>query len=185
MGARINVGAIVSGRTEQDSLSRWIPAKNIRFVNSFGGTMSVVAMTRIAAPLIRLLLQRVTFVLIVLDREMRAEPAEELEREFQKLLAGAVPISFVGAVFADRMIENWMLADVTAIRRKKFIRSNARQRPYEGTDGCKELKRQFQPPFRYDKVLHGPQLLKVIRDDVAARNSGSFRRFISMVHGHA
>lgn len=82
-------------------------------------------------------------------------------------------------VFADRMVENWMLADINTIKQKKYINSRAKQRNYDGTHGVNELKRLFPKQVSYSKTKHGVELLGIVKEDSASVNSPSFARFKS------
>ncbi len=84
----------------------------------------------------------------------------------------------VYVVAPNMMIENWYIADVEQLSRKRaFLRSGLKQKKYEGRHGKRELRRLFVKRAQYNEVLHGAKLFPVIRKSVAARNSASFFEF--------
>ena len=88
----------------------------------------------------------------------------------------------VSIAVPNRMIENWYLADIAHLcRKKKYLRDNIQQRDFEGKHGKKELKRCFKPEFAYSETKHGPELFSLIRLPVARANSQSFDAFIRLL----
>jgi hypothetical protein len=74
------------------------------------------------------------------------------------------------------MIENWYLADIEYLSRKKkrLLKGNIRQRDYEGRNVRLELEKLFRKTVTYDEVLHGAEMFMVIRTRVGRANSSSF-----------
>ena len=78
----------------------------------------------------------------------------------------------------NRMIENWYLADIEILSKKKaYIRKNLKQKKYEGVDGKEYLKRLYERKYSYSETEHGPELFCIIRDTVATKNSYSYKDF--------
>lgn len=124
-------------------------------------------------------------ILIVLDFEKRrmtyASFIKELEKGFASLTVG-IDIKFA---VPNLMIENWYLADVEHIsKKKKFMRDNLKQKNFEGTNGKAEIKKLFTKGITYNEVLHGAQIFKVLRFSVAANNSPSFKTFHGVISQH-
>jgi hypothetical protein len=81
------------------------------------------------------------------------------------------------------MIENWFLADVEILSKKKnYIKDNLRQKNYEGTIGKNELKKIFKPNCFYSETKHGPVLFSLIRERIAKINSVSFSTFLKEIY---
>jgi uncharacterized protein DUF4276 len=119
------------------------------------------------------------YIILMLDFEERTVDyfafVSQLEAEVKR---HGMPAR-VEICVANRMIENWFLADVEAISAQKaYIRNNVQQKPFEGTHGKKELKKIFVKGFSYGEVKHGPELFGVIRFEVARNNSASFECFL-------
>jgi hypothetical protein len=81
---------------------------------------------------------------------------------------------------ADRMLENWILADIAHISSKKvYIKKQARQRKYESMDGKVELKKLFEKGYDYNEVRHGQELFPLLRSAEASKFSVSFANFLA------
>jgi len=120
--------------------------------------------------------------IVVLDLEQRNENydtfLQALNDAFGNIDFG-IPVS---VAVANKMIENWYLADIEIIsKNKNFLKDNLKQKNYEGTDGKKELKKCFKKRISYSETKHGPQLFEIIRFEVASQNSISFLNFIKLV----
>jgi len=125
---------------------------------------------------------RCKHAIVMLDFEQRADSycrfLRDLRRCFQAI-GFPIPVS---VAVPNRMIENWYLADIAYIsRRKVFLRDRLSQKNYEGTNGKKELKRCMKPSVSYSETKHGPQLFKILRFRVARQNSESFDDFLSQI----
>ncbi len=82
----------------------------------------------------------------------------------------------------NTMIENWYLADIEQLSKKKaFLRSKIKQKKYEGKHGKKELKKLMRRGDSYSETRHGPQLFLAIRLSVARNNSRSFNHFLNLL----
>lgn len=118
----------------------------------------------------------------MLDFESRSNsPAHlmgELETELQNYQFG-IEVAFA---IPNRMIENWYLADIAYLSKKKiFLKDNLKQKIYEGLDGKQELKKLFKKGTSYSETQHGPQLFILIRDHIAKKNSNSYKHFLEQV----
>jgi len=116
---------------------------------------------------------------IVTDFEERTEDyglfLSRLKTEFGKL---SLPIPVQVAV-PNRMIENWYLADIEHLSRKKtFLRNNLKQKNYEGKHGKHVLKQLLRKGIHYNEVKHGQELFEILRFPVARQNSRSFNEFL-------
>lgn len=121
-------------------------------------------------------------VCILTDREARKEDADAFNNAMQKFLPVASKQFSIVTTCADRMIENWILADIVEVSRKnKELKSGIKQKSWEGTHGKKELKKCFEKQGSYNEVKHGKKFMLAIRDDVARRNSTSFNRFLALL----
>lgn len=126
-----------------------------------------------------------TRVIIVLDFEGRANRYVDFVRTLRQAFAATSFGVAVCVAVANRMIENWYLADIEEISRKKaFIRDNLRQKKCEGKHGKAEIKKCMVHGTAYSETQHGPQMFSVIRFDVARMNSTSFADFLDVMHGN-
>lgn len=124
-----------------------------------------------------------TSAVLVTDLEQRTVARETFVRQLTNAIESVVlPLPIYVAV-PNTMIENWYMADVEEIsRRRKFIRSGLRQKPYEGKHGKREIRRVFEKGFDYNEVEHGPQLFPLVRKARAKSNSASFDKFLTALN---
>ncbi|NOR69224.1 MAG: DUF4276 family protein [Methylomarinum sp.] len=127
-------------------------------------------------------------IFCVLDREKRRTSAVNLaiqiKTELISILEKNSKISNselnkkIKIVVADRMMENWIIADIEGIKEaSNLIKGDAAQKGYDGAHGVKVLKEIMYT--KYDKVQHAPILLKKISIERAKQNSPSFSNFIT------
>lgn len=84
--------------------------------------------------------------------------------------------SKINICIPDMMFENWIIADVKGIKRKKtLIETTARQINYEGKNGASRL--DLMMLVKYKKTIHAPILFKSISFQRAKENSISFYYF--------
>ena len=99
--------------------------------------------------------------------------------ELQNAIKGTAFGTNVEVCVPNRMIENWYLADIEELSLKRnYIKKGLNQKPYEGTNGKKELKQVFESDVSYNEVLHGPDLFSTIRLSIAKANSPSLKNFL-------
>lgn len=93
--------------------------------------------------------------------------------DYQDLVWFAVP---------NKMIENWYLADIEHLsKKKKYLKQKLQQKKYEGLHGKRELKKLFENGYSYSETEHGPELFNLIRESVVAKNSPSFLTFKELI----
>jgi hypothetical protein len=121
-------------------------------------------------------------IVVLTDFEMRTEDykgfVKNLKNEFSRYYIKCK----VEASVPNRMIENWYLADVAFLSKKKsFLKRNIKQKNFEGLNGKEEIKKCFAKGFSYIETTHGPQMFAILRFDIARKNSSSFDDFLSML----
>lgn len=139
-----------------------------------------------------LVLQRgVGLVVVLLDREQRerccGELAEELRSALKAECASEGLKVRIEVVLKDRMFENWLVADLEALRSspKRFRLSSAMVKQVEpdradAADGLKLLKGATQK-VGYDKVDDAKLILAAADPLRMGANSRSFRRLLRVV----
>jgi len=127
-------------------------------------------------------------ILCVLDREKRTISASDLAERIRDELISIILKNTkfthkdldekIKVVVADRMFENWIVADIEGIKSKpKLVNQAVVQEKYDGRSGVKMLKECMT--VNYDKVCHAKILFKAVSFDRACQNSPSFQNFIS------
>jgi hypothetical protein len=180
------IGIIVDGPGDFATLhARFHPGFQIRKTDGpRGHTVPPERIVATAGKQIRMLsVAGCTSIILLVDFEARTE---QIENFLQALTAEINRRKYPVPVFAcaaNRMIENWFLADIAHLSiRKNFIRTGLKQKNYEGTDGKRELRALFIRGVTYNEVRHGPQMFQSIRFNVARENSPSFDHFLSSIN---
>jgi hypothetical protein len=122
-------------------------------------------------------------IIILLDFENRNCAVESFIRDLYSSSASIFPDLNLQFAIANRMLENWFLADIENLSRSKaFLKEGLKQKNYEGSNGKEVLKKYFKHGYTYSETVHGPQLFILIRDEVAIRNSSSYKKFIELLN---
>jgi hypothetical protein len=179
------IGIIVDGQGDFAAVKRRLGStcKILKTDGPRGHTVTIAELARGSRKQINMLrFFGCAGAVVMTDFEQRREPyskfVSQLALELNKQGFGfnvcpAVP---------NTMIENWYLADVEQLSRKRsYIKSTLSQRPYEGKHGKRELKQVFKKGESYSEVKHGPELFCTIRFSIAQGNSASFKRFVSCI----
>jgi hypothetical protein len=172
----MNPAFIVDGFTEQIIIQQLCPNRPIR--RSING--KDVSLKRTAAEIvtiIRTLNNRYYPIVIVTDREKRADVfltvATELKREIVEQLATKNMTADIRIGVADRMIENWILADIDAL-------GNPAEIPAEPDGfGGKGLMRRLMPT--YSETVDGSDLFFKADPRKIYENSPSFKHFVNQL----
>lgn len=115
-------------------------------------------------------------VFVVIDREGRSETAEEIEQLILGQLNGIVAGVLFSIHIADRMTENWILAEGNALLSEN-LEVDEMHGGYEGCGGKAKLKTAFKKlNSTYSETVDGVRLLEKCIPSVIAGNSPSFFR---------
>lgn len=165
---------IIEGDLEKDFLEKVCSGKTVRKIGANGDSVALQEIARRVASHIRLVCKRCSPIVVIFDREGRAQSAEEIEREILRLIKlEGIDVDVIVSV-ADRQIENWILADKET-HRERFNYPDGME-SFEGVCGKAYLKRFLRKETKYSETIHGSDWLK--RSDAAniAKRSTSFRR---------
>jgi hypothetical protein len=107
-----NIAFIVDGFTEKLIIEKLCPKKPIRRTDLNGRNVTIKAIVEKIASIIRLLNNKYYPIVIIVDKEERDIGFQEMCEEIETGLssAGIDPQQIIVGV-ADRMLENWILAD--------------------------------------------------------------------------
>lgn len=160
----MSVAFLVDGQTEQRFIQLVCSGNPVQRLNLNGSSVSAEAIAKRAATQIRLWRGRHYPIVILVDLEDRSCDSSQLKAGIEQALSveGICDRVLVGV--ANRMIENWVLADCGP----KSLSA------VDGLHGCNELKRLFPS---YDKAADGPEMLRRARASVIRQRSPSFSDF--------
>lgn len=186
----------VDGKTEIESLKRKIQKEfsttpKFNKVDCNGKDVSPRGYANKISPLLVVAFGGAcVYYICILDLEKRKISkdafATQIKNAIRKKLAGTALVrseNFLKNLLicvADRMFENWVIADVEGIKkRKNLINQSMKQLNYEGKHGVSILKQNMK--VRYSKIEHCSLLFKAIRFNQAKKHSCSFRDFIKIL----
>lgn len=187
----MRIGIVVDGDSEFGALPALYEslrsATGHTFLNPIKAPLQPMApypvIARAARKSVEQLMQRgADRILVLVDRETRHECPPLLAQSIQvEVIAGAD----VFVVVKDRTFENWLIADLSALRSQnaKYNISVTTERAVRNkadtVDALPLLKRCLRPGMTYHKVQDARRIMD--RADIAeiARHSRSFRRFLA------
>ncbi|OAN35619.1 hypothetical protein A4X17_02265 [Plantibacter sp. H53] len=152
---------------------------------------AVKGIAKACEPLLRQAYARkVDLFVLVIDREQQTTKPGELAATLKTELDRVSPGSFrIEVVYKDRTFENWLIADLDALRRQpaRYDVSDALIRRVEPdkADSVKalDLLKRAAKGRQYDKIDDGKKIATRIDPLATARNSRSFRHLLHIL-GH-
>ncbi|MCG6205398.1 DUF4276 family protein [Rhodopseudomonas sp. HC1] len=168
---------IVDGLTEKKIIQRLCPGSPIRTTGMNGKDVALKAIAKAANSLIKLFRGRYYPIVIIVDREGRAQSAIDIERDLTRLLVelGAVENELI-VCSPDRMIENWMLADTKYLFEIYDVQAPT---PCEGLHGKQTLKRLLATKnISYHETTVGVDILSNCDPHAISERAESFQRLM-------
>jgi hypothetical protein len=170
-----NPAFIVDGFTEKLILNRICPGKPVRRTDLNGKTVTVDAIANKVYSLIRLLNNRYYPIIVVIDREERTASSDEIATLLKsKLDEKGLNNQDIRVSVADKMIENWIIADWD-----KISPNNPKPPVTDGLGGAAVIKRELGS---YSKTSDGVDLFIKMQPSIAYENSPSFKSFIDSIN---
>lgn len=171
-----NPAFIVDGHTEQSFISGVCPGHPVQRTNLNGKDVTIEAIAKKVASMIRLFNNRHYPIIILVDREERIDSSQTLvDQLHQALIEEGVGDHDLRIGFPDRMIENWIIADFNLIGKLEDKPNNT-----DGVNGVSIIKKI---KGSYSKVIDGVQLLNSIDREIVYKESPSFRDFVAALNG--
>src|SRR5687767_9415970 len=132
----MNPAFIVDGFTERNIIHNVCPGSPIKRTDLNGKEVTIEAMAKKIASIIRVLNNRHYPIIILVDKEARNISFKEMSNKLEELIKkeGINNIDIRIGV-ADRMLENWIIADWDKLKSKKGKPSNT-----DCINGCAKLK---------------------------------------------
>lgn len=171
-----NPAFIVDGHTEQSFISGICPGHPVQRTNLNGKDVTITAIAKKIASMIRLLGNRHYPIIILVDREERDTSSRDLVTQLNEaLIEEGLGDQDLRIGFPDRMIENWIVADFKLI-------GNIEKKP-NNTDGLKGASVIKKYKDSYSKVIDGVRLLNSMDKELVYNESPSFRNFVDSLEG--
>jgi hypothetical protein len=166
----------VDGIQEKKIIQNLCPKSPVQITNINGEDVRIEAIAKRLHSLIKLLGTRYYPIVILIDRECRAESAIDIEINLHDELRRLGTIDELRIGVADRMIENWILADWENFATYTKIPIKGCPCKFEGTQGKGKIKKYFRD---YHETTDGVQLFLCCNPKMLCDKSPSFERFIS------
>jgi hypothetical protein len=155
---------IVEGQMEQRIVQRACPGTPVRRIQCNGDHVSLDRLCDFIETQVRLLVNRYYPIVVVFDREGRAESPKQIQAFILDRFAKAgMSAQDIRVYVADRETEDWYLMDIEAICQHYDVRS--RGRDYRGKGGLSAL---LEPVHRYHETTIGVDIFfKISKAKVA------------------
>jgi hypothetical protein len=170
---------LVDGVMEQKILAKICNGKKVLRTNCNGRDVAMKAIARRVATLSRLL-KNYDPIIVLIDREERQEDCKKLLAELAgELTQAGYPGRFILGM-ADRMIENWILADWESVR-AKFSGLKGWAGQAEGCHGKHQVKSLMPNSRRYNEVSEGVKYFSACDPSNIYAKSVSFKDFVDQI----
>lgn len=165
---------IVDGFTEKLIIERICPGCKISRTDLNGNTVTIPAIAKKIASIIKILGNKFYPIIILIDKEDRTQSCEELIEELKKEIQNnGINNQDIRVFIADRMIENWIIADWDVL-------DSTEPKP-EFTDGLNGTKIIKQVKGSYSKTIDGVELFMKSNSLEIYKNSPSFKNLIDNI----
>jgi len=172
----INPAFIVDGFTEKLIIEKICPGKTIKRADINGKNVTLDAIAKKIASLIRLLNNRYHPIIILIDKEERNESISDIINSLHsKIVENGITSCDIRIGVADRMIENWIIADWACISSKMSTKPIVT----EGINGTSVIKKN---KINYNKTTDGVNLFLLANQKIIYKNSESYRCFIDKLN---
>ena len=176
-----NPAFIVEGDQEQKIVQKLCPGRKVVKLGVNGKTVTYAKIASVIRDKIKLFGNRHYPIIVLFDRESRADSSEMIIRNVCSELEKHVKKELVAEIIfgvPDRKIEAWILPFVDNSGNFLHIPSG----DYEGQYCLGELERRFiEQPIGYSKTTQGVAYFSQINPDELAQISHSFRLFYERV----
>jgi hypothetical protein len=167
-----NPAFIVDGFTEKLIIQNLCPGKPISRTDLNGKNVSLDAIAKKVSSLIRLLNNRHYPIIVLIDKEDRSQPISDIvEYLHLKLEENGIVDCDVRIGVADRMIENWIIADWDCL---DSINENQPAKT-EGLNGASIIRKV---KGSYSKTTDGVELFLSADQMKIYKNSESYKCFL-------
>lgn len=170
-----NPAFIVDGYTELKILQNICPGRPVKRTDCNGRDVKIKAIAKKIALHIRVLNNKYYPIIILVDKEEREMSFEEMAEQIRiELNNEGITDQDLRIGVADRMIENWIIADW------ELFSGTLENKP-ETTDSCNPNSIIRKHKDSFDKTTDGVDYFIAARQSEIYRNSPSFRHFVNQL----
>jgi hypothetical protein len=168
-----NPAFIVDGFTEKNIIDKICPNRPIRRTDLNGKDVTLDAIADRLSSYIRLFNNKYYPIIIIIDKENRTLNCEEISKYLkEKLDLAGFNNQDIRISIADKMVENWLIADVSIFKKNEIPNK------IDGINGASILKKKFGS---YSKSTDCLKIVKTFNPSIAYKNSNSFKSFIDKI----
>ncbi|MCK8496136.1 DUF4276 family protein [Spirosoma sp. RP8] len=172
-----NPAFIVDGFTELKIIQEICPGRPVKRTDLNGKDVTIIAIAKKVSSLIRLLGNRYYPIILLVDKEKREISFEDMAQQLRQALVNeGITDQDIRIGVADRMIENWIVADWEEL-------TGSLENVPEDTDGIHGAGIIKNIKGSYNKTTDGVQLFRSARQVFMYQRSASFRYFINNIDG--
>lgn len=165
-----NPAFIVDGFTEKNIIDRICPNRPIRRTDLNGKNVTLDKIAERLGTYLRLFNNRYYPIIVIIDKEDRTESCEQIINYLiEKLNELGFKDQDIRISIADRMIENWLIADT------RIFSDNEIPSKIDGVNGSAILKKKYGS---YSKSTDCLKIINSFNPEIAYRTSSSFKQFI-------
>lgn len=169
----------VDGQTEQKIIQTICPNIPVQRINCNGDCVELSAIARRVASLVTVLNNKYYPIIIIIDRESRKEKFSDISEKLTDEIKSLGINNDIIVNVADRMFENWILADIESLKKNRKISASKLKATYENTNGKAQLKKLLET---YHETTDGVELFLSSNPKTIKKNSESFNRFVENVN---
>jgi hypothetical protein len=164
----------VDGQTEQRVIQSFCKGTPVQVTGLNGKSVSIVAIAKKLAALIKLRGGRNYPIIVIIDREQRLESFEQIAIQLRSALdAEGLQNEDIRIGVADKMFENWILADWLSL-----TQDQTPPKKMEGRHGTGEIRKVVE---KYNKSTDGVRLFKAASQERIYANSNSYRHLVDQL----
>ncbi|MBL7846152.1 MAG: hypothetical protein JNL40_01695 [Cyclobacteriaceae bacterium] len=167
---------IVDGFMEKEIIQRLCPGRPISRTDLNGKSVTIEAICKKVATFVRMWGNRYYPIIVLVDKEARNMNFDEMAEALREcLFAQGLHGQDIRVGVANRMIENWILADWETLaggRKKPVVTEGV-----NGTSVIRSLKGS------YGKTTDGVEFFLNARQEIMYENSESYRHFVNQLDG--
>lgn len=168
-----NPAFIVDGFTEKNIIDRICPNRPVRRTDLNGKSVTLDKIAERLETYIRLFNNKYYPIIIIIDKEDRQQPCEEIIKYIMdKLNIAGFKNDDIRISIADRMIENWLIADTRIFTEKE------KPTKIDGVNGSSILKKKYGS---YSKSTDCLKIINNFNPEIAYKNSPSFKYFVDLL----
>lgn len=170
---KVNPAFIVDGFTEKNIIDKICPNRPVRRTDLNGKNVTLDKIAERLGSYIRIFNNNYYPIIIIIDKENRQQPCEEIAKYIMdKLNNAGFKNDDIRISIADRMIENWLIADTQIFAKKE------RPPQIDGINGASILKKKYGS---YSKSTDCLKIIENFRPETAYINSPSFKNFVDLL----